>query len=47
MKKENWNSNDYQGKRKDQVESSYSIFFVSELILLVLIGMALIEHLMR
>lgn len=47
MKNENWNSNDYQGKRKDQVESSYYGCIVSGLILLLLIGILIVEQLIK
>ena len=45
--KENWNSNDYQGKRKDQVEGANYGCVVSGFILLLLIGIAIFEHLMK
>ncbi len=47
MKKENWNSNDYQGKRKDQVEGANYGCVVSGLIFLVLIVILIFEHLMK
>lgn len=47
MKKEKWNSNDYQGKRRDQVESANYGCVASGLILLVLIGISIFEYLMK
>lgn len=47
MKSEKWNSNDYQGKRKDQVESANYGCVVSGLILLVLIGILIVEQLIK
>lgn len=47
MKHDNWNSNDYQGKRKDQVEGANYGCVVSGLILLVLIGFLIAEHLIK
>lgn len=47
MKNENWNSNEYQGKRKDQVESSNYGCIVSGVILLLLIGILIVEQLIK
>jgi len=33
MKKENWNPNDWQGKRKDQLEYSYKVVFYSTIVI--------------
>ena len=44
MEKEKWNPNDYQGKRKDQVKSSYYGCFVSGIILLLIIGIAIVQQ---
>ena len=47
MKDEKWNSNDYQGKRKDQVEGANYGCLVSGLIMLLLIGIFIAEHLIK
>lgn len=47
MKHDNWNSNDHQGKRKDQVESSNYGCVVSGLILLLIIGFLIVEQLIK
>jgi len=40
---ENWNFNDWQGKRRDQVESSYKIAGFSLLILSVIVISLLLQ----
>lgn len=47
MKQEKWNSNDYQGKRKDQVEGANYGCVVSGVIIVVLIGFLIVEQLIK
>jgi hypothetical protein len=40
MKNKKWNTNDWQGKRKDQIESSYKIAFYSIVGMILIIAIA-------